>query len=96
MGQRCLNSAKANTQSSDPQVHCLEEYSRTKVVENYQYTSALMRGTNETVCRAIISVNQLSIYGEVSDLCDECKSCHVRTGRLVLVNNLTHCLRPLV
>ena len=31
----------------------------------------------------ISSVNQLSIYGAVSDLCDECKSCHVRTGRLV-------------
>ena len=38
----------------------------------------------ETVLRTIISVNQLSIYGAVSDLCDECKSCHVRTGRLVL------------
>ena len=35
--------------------------------------------------RSIISVNQLSIYGAVSDLCEEYKSCHVRTGRLVLV-----------
>ena len=43
-------------------------------------------GTTETVFRStIISVNQLSIYGAVSDLCDECKSCHVRTGRPVLV-----------
>ena len=42
-------------------------------------------GTIETVFRPLISVNQLSIYGAVSDLCDECKSCHVRTGRLVLV-----------
>ena len=41
--------------------------------------------TIETVFRTIVSVNQLSIYGAVSDLCDECKSCHVRTGRLVLV-----------
>ena len=40
--------------------------------------------TVETVFRTIISVNQLSIYGAVSDLCEECKSCHVRTGRLVL------------
>ena len=38
----------------------------------------------ETVFRSIISVNQLSIYGAVSDLCEECKTCHVRTGRLVL------------
>ena len=42
-------------------------------------------GTIETVFRTIISVNQLSIYGAVSDLCDECKSCHERTGRPVLV-----------
>ena len=42
-------------------------------------------GTIETVFRVIISVNQLSIYGAVSDLCEEFKSCHVRTGRLVLV-----------
>ena len=34
--------------------------------------------------RTIISVNQVSIYGAVSDLCEEYKSCHVRTGRLVL------------
>ena len=41
-------------------------------------------GTIETVFRTIVSVNQLSIYGAVSDLCEEYKACHVRTGRLVL------------
>ena len=40
--------------------------------------------TVETVFRAIISVNQLSIYGAVSDLCEECKTCYVRTGRPVV------------
>ena len=34
--------------------------------------------------RTLISVNQLSIYGADSDLCEEYKSCHVRTRRLVL------------
>ena len=34
-------------------------------------------GTIETVFRTIISVNQLSIYGAVSDLCEEYKACHV-------------------
>ena len=34
--------------------------------------------------RTIISVNQLSIYGAVSDVCEENKSCHVRTGRPAL------------
>ena len=29
-------------------------------------------------------VNQLSIYGAVSNLCEECKTCHVRTVRLVM------------
>ena len=40
--------------------------------------------TIETVFRTIISVSQLSIYGAVSDLCEEYKACHVRTGRPVL------------
>ena len=36
--------------------------------------------TIETVFRTSISVNHLSFYGAVSDLCDECESCHDRTG----------------
>ena len=40
--------------------------------------------TIETVFRTIISVNQLSIYGEVSDLCEEYSSCRTRTGRPVV------------
>ena len=34
--------------------------------------------------RTIISVNQLSVYGAVSDLCEEYSSCQTRTGRLVV------------
>ena len=41
-------------------------------------------GTIETVFRTIISVNQLKIYGAVSDLCEEYKAGHVRTERPVL------------
>ena len=41
-------------------------------------------GTIETVCSIIISVNQLSIYGAVSDLCDKYRACQARTGRPVL------------
>ena len=40
-------------------------------------------GTIETVFRPTISVNQLSIFGAVSDLCEECKTCQARTGRPV-------------
>ena len=39
--------------------------------------------TVETVFRTIISVNQLSIYGAVSDMCEE-YTCHDRTGRHVV------------
>ena len=42
-------------------------------------------GTLETVFSTVISVNQLSIYGAVSDLGEEYTSCNVRTGRPVLV-----------
>ena len=41
-------------------------------------------GMIETVFRTIISVNQLSIYGAVAEMCEECDSCHDRTGRLVV------------
>ena len=37
-----------------------------------------------TVFRTIISVNQLSIYGAASDLCEEYSSCQTRTGRFVV------------
>ena len=36
--------------------------------------------TTETVFRTIISVNQLSIYGAVSELCDEYSICQTGTG----------------
>ena len=40
--------------------------------------------TIETVSRTIVSVNQLSIYGAVSDVCEEHSACRTSTGRLVL------------
>ena len=45
--------------------------------------------TIETVFRTIISVNQLSIYGAVSDLYEEYKACHVRTVNLLWQDKLT-------
>ena len=41
-------------------------------------------GTIETVVRTIIAVNQLSLYGAVSDMCEECDTCHDRTVRPVV------------
>ena len=40
--------------------------------------------TIETVFRTIISVNQLSIYGAVSDLCEEYSTCQTSKGRPVV------------
>ena len=40
--------------------------------------------TVETVFRTIISVDQLSVYGAVSDLCEEYSICQTGTGRLVV------------
>ena len=50
--------------------------------------------TIETVFRTIISVNQLSIYGAVSDLCEEYSSCQTSTGRPVLAEQSDPLLAP--
>ena len=39
--------------------------------------------TIETVFRTIVSVNQLSLYGAVAEMCEEYGSCHDGTGRPV-------------
>ena len=46
--------------------------------------------TIETVFRTIISVNQFSIYGAVSDMCEEHSSCRTRTGRPAVAEKLIH------
>ena len=53
-------------------------------MDNFLYTSCADGDTIETVFRTIISGNQLSINGAVSDLCEEYRNCRTRTGRLVV------------
>ena len=53
-------------------------------------------GTIETVFRSIIPVKQLSIYGAVSDMCDDCDTCHDRTGRPVVAGQSDPLLVPSV
>ena len=53
-------------------------------------------GTIETVFRTIISVNQLSICGAVSDLCEEYESCHDRTEQPVVGGQSSSSLVPSV
>ena len=50
--------------------------------------------TIQTIFRTSLSVNQLSIYGEVSDLCEEYKACHVRTRRPVLTGQSDPLFEP--
>ena len=44
--------------------------------------------------RIILSVNQLSIYGAVSDLCEEYSTCHTRTVRPVLAGQSDPLFEP--
>ena len=46
------------------------------------------------IFRTIISVNQLSIYGAVSDLCEEYSTCQTRTGRLVVAEQSDSLFAP--
>ena len=50
--------------------------------------------TIETVFRTIISVNQLSIYGAVSDVCEEYSTCQISTGRPVLAGQCDQLFAP--
>ena len=50
--------------------------------------------TIETVFRTIISVNQLSIYGAVSDLCEEYGTCQARTVRPLLAGQSDPLFEP--
>ena len=50
--------------------------------------------TIESVFRAIISVNQLSIYGAVSNLCEECSICHTSTGGFVVTRQSDPLFEP--
>ena len=55
------------------------------MVETCQYTIAPTRERLKLFfARTNISVNQLSIYGAVAEMCEECDSCHNRTGRFVV------------
>ena len=50
--------------------------------------------TIETFLRTIVSVNQLSIYRAVSDLCDDYRTCQARTGRPVLAEQSDPLFEP--
>ena len=62
------NSEKADTQFSVPRVYCPEQRSKAKVVENYQYTSALMKGRLELfLAQSFLLIS--SVFTEQSQIC---------------------------
>ena len=87
----CLNSAEVNTQSSDPQVHHLEECSKAKVVENYQHSSGLMRDDWIFFAHLFLSIS--SVLTEQSHICvTNVNLALLEQGDLSWQYNLTHCL----
>ena len=64
-------------------MYCPEECLRAKAVENCRYIIAPTLKRLK-LFRTIISVNQLSLYGAVAEMCEECESCHDRTERPVV------------
>ena len=69
-------------ESGHPVFRATKERSKAKEVENFTIHFCADGDTIETVVRTIISVNHLSIYGAVSDLCEEYST--VKQGRPVL------------
>ena len=66
---------------------------KSKGEENLSHFCA-ERDTIETVFRTIISVNQLSICGEIFDLCDEYSVCQARTVKPVLTGQSDSLFEP--
>ena len=58
---------------------------RAKAVGNCRSTIVPTRTRLQLFFTQIISVNQLSLYGAVSDMCGEYDTCHERTERLVVM-----------
>ena len=83
---------KADTQSSDPQVHCLEERSKAKTLENYQYISALERERLKLFFAQIFLLIS-SVFTEQSQFfVKNAKPAMFEQGDLFWHDNLTHCL----
>ena len=67
----CWNSQKADTQFFVSWVHCPRGVLKSKGSGKLSIHFFAVGDTIETVFRTVISVNQFSIYGAVSDLCEK-------------------------
>ena len=78
------NSKKADTQFPSKESVVSRNAQKQRIWEIIDTLLYWWRLRLEPVFRTIISVNQLSIYGAVSDLCEEYSICQTSTGRLVV------------
>ena len=88
------DSEKADTQSFPSHESVVPRHAQKQ--RRLKIINTLLRWwrTIETVFRIIISVNQLSLYGAVSDVCEEYRICQARTGRLVLADQSDPLFEP--
>ena len=74
-----------------PRVQCPEERSKAKVVENYQYTSALMRERKLFFAQIFLLIS--SVFTEQTQICvKNTNPGIIEQGDLFWQDNLTHCL----
>ena len=76
----CWNSLKADVLFSVQKLHCPGEISKAKDTEKCRYISLRIRKIG-TVFRIILFANQLSIYGAVANMCEECELHQDRSGQ---------------
>ena len=69
--------------------------SKAKVMENCRYIIVPTRKRFK-LCRTITSVNQLSLYGAVAELCEEFETFHDRTGQPVMKGQSNSSFAPSV
>ena len=77
----CCNSLRADVQFSVLRLHCPEVNSKAKDMVKLSIHFAAVQETIETIFRIIVSANQLSPYGAVTERCEEYESRHDRSGR---------------
>ena len=81
--KRCWwNSLRVDVQFSVLRLHCPEVNSEAKRHGKLSIHFAADQETIETFFRIIVSANQLSLYGAVANMCEECESLHDRSGQL--------------
>ena len=72
---------KVDVYFSVQQLHCPEVNSEAKRHGTLSIHFAAVQETIETIFRIIVFANQLSLYGAVANMCEECESLHDRSGQ---------------